>query len=153
MHRLVSSLFALLLLCITALPALAAPPDEVDDITSHLEFMGYDVTVNQERLSAKHGNNPNILLKKFRGGILISGFYTGTAYAKSHRSQFMATVNNLNNESIAGRFYVDKDGDLVLEGYYPGPYNKKAFSAFMDNFNQTNKLLSGHFTELKDFIE
>lgn len=134
-------------------PAWAAPPDDSEEITSHLEFMGYDVSINPERLSAKHSNNPNILLKKFRAGILVSGYYTGTAYGRSHRSQFMAVANTLNSESVAGRFYVDKDGDLVLESYYPGSYNKKAFSAFMENFNQATKLLTSHFNELKEFLE
>lgn len=147
------AIFATLLLCLACTSPLAAPPDDVDEVTSHLEFMGYDVTVNQERLSAKHGSNANILLKKFRGGILVSGFYTGNAYGRSHRPQFMAIANTLNSESIAGRFFVDKDGDLVIEGYYPGAYNKKAFSAFMENFNQGNKLLSNHFAELKEFLE
>lgn len=134
-------------------PTWSAPPDEIDDLTQHLEFMGYDVSVNSERMAAKHASQPNILLKKFRSGVLVTSFYSGTPYGKSHKEQFLNVVNSLNSDSVAARYYVDADGDMVLEAYYPGSYNKKAFSAFIDNYNQSSKQLSNKFNELKEFLK
>jgi len=43
-----------------------------DQIRTHLEFLGYDVTKDDDLVKAVHRSKPNILFRPFRGGILFT---------------------------------------------------------------------------------
>ena len=123
------------------------------DFINHLEFLGYDVSDNDERLRVTHAQNLNFSLKKFRGGVLITTFFGGSEYGKNNRGSFLALVNKLNQGAVVARYYVDSDGDMVIEGYCPGEYNKKTFSAFLDAFNFEKSNLSENSDEIAECIE
>jgi len=131
----------------------ATPPEPAVEIVKHLEFLGYKATMDSKKIKATHPKHFNIFLKKFRGGILVTAYYGATKYAASHRCEFLELVNTLNRGATAGRFYLDKDGDLVVEGYYPGTYNRESFGVFIDSFNEERSNLAKNLKELELFIK
>ncbi|WP_456391543.1 hypothetical protein [Nitratifractor sp.] len=131
----------------------ATPPEPAVDIVKHLEFLGYKATMDSNKIKATHPKYFNIFLKKFRGGILVTAYYGATSYAASHRGKFLELVNKLNQEATAGRYYLDKDGDLAIEGYYPGTYRRTNFGTFLEAFNEERNHLVKHIKELEPFLK
>ena len=131
----------------------ATPPEPAGEIVKHLEFLGYKATMDSKKIKAKHPKHFNIFLKKFKGGILVTTYYRASKYAASHRCEFLEIVNRLNRGAIAGRYYLDKDGDLVIEGYYPGVYSRESFGTFIDSFNEERRNLSKNLKSLELFLK
>lgn len=152
MNRLGRCLLGVLLLAAT-LPVVAAEPEDADNVIKHLEFLGYEVTRKDEQLNARHEKHSNVSLKRYAGGILLTAYYTGNAHSRANRLDFLELVNRFNTDAVAARYYVDKDGDLTVEGYYPGPYRKDLFGLFMENYNLSMGQLSEQYEQLKKFVD
>jgi hypothetical protein len=150
-RRTVLRLFSLLLLGFQL--SHARPPVQATEVMEHLEILGYDVSMNTKRIKATHDKYLNILVKKYRDGILVTSIFGGTDYGKKHPDKFLRVINELNAAAAAGRYYRDDDGDLIIEAYYPGPYCKKNFTIFLDAYNYEKENLAKHFKELKRFIK
>lgn len=133
--------------------AVAAPPEKSQEIMEHLEFMGYEVSANTKKIKAQHNEHLNINIKKYRGGMLITAYFGGSDYAKKNLPEFYKTLNKLNKQAASARYYIDSDTDLVLEAYYPGEYNKKNFSAFINAFNLERDFLSEMGESVTKFID
>lgn len=134
-------------------PALADPPNKSDDVVAHLKSRGYDATADNQRLTAKHETHLNLFMKQYRGGILVTSFFGGNDYGKAHRNEFLAVVNQLNENAAAARYYVTPDGNLAIEGYYPGDFNAVSFSAFMDAFELEKENIQRLIGELGKFVD
>lgn len=111
--------------------AVAAPPEKAGDIMEHLSFLGYKVSMDEKRITADHEEHLYFALKKYRTGMLATAFFGGSDYGKQNMGAFLQRVNELNRSAAVNRYYVDVDGDLAIEAFYPGEYDKQAFSAFM----------------------
>lgn len=133
--------------------ATAALPEKPDEVSQHLEFLGYQVSRDDEQITALHEKHANIVLKRYAGGILVSAYYVASDYGRSHRDEFIRLANQLNADAAAARYYVDKDGDLVIEGWYPGAYRKDTFGLFLENYNLMMGQLSEHYDELNRLTE
>jgi len=133
--------------------SIAAPPEDSSDVVRHLEFIGYNVSMNSERISAKHPENPNILIKKYQGGMLFTTLHGSNDNGKRNRDKLLALVNELNSEAVVARYYIDKDGNMWIEGYYPGNYNKNSFSTFIEKYNLVAQQIFGKLEELKNYLE
>ena len=131
----------------------ATPPEPAVEIVKHLEFLGYKAEMDSKKIKAKHSKHFNIFLRKFKGGILVTSFYGATKYAASHRCEFLELVNTLNSGATAGRFYLDKEGDLVIEGFYPGTYDRKSFGAFIDSYNEERRNLAKNIKSLELYLK
>lgn len=131
----------------------ASPPDNAADVIKHLEFQGYDVAMNSKRIKATHAKELNILIKKYRGGMLTTSMFAGSEHGKKNRNDFIGLINKLNQKAAAARYYVDDEGDLIIEAYYPGSYNKQAFSAFLDAYNLERSHLSAVLDDLKVYLK
>ena len=108
-------------------------------IKEHLEFAGYTVDLSEDekpRLRAKHALKSNLWIRRFRGGVLFSAFYLSSEAGKSKRDELLRLVNIMNEASGISHCYADKPGDLIIEGWYPGTYNRQDFAVFLDNFNE-----------------
>ena len=143
-------IFALMLIVSTGY---AKPPENSSDVIKHLEFLGYEVSMNSTRIKAKHSKNLNLLIRKYRGGILATAYFVSSEYGKSNKSSWLHLINKLNRKAAAARYYLDSDGDMLIEGYYPGDYNKKSFSAFLDAFNLERRHISEVSNEIKKYLE
>lgn len=133
--------------------SLASPPENSAAVVSHLEFLGYDVTVNEKHILAKHPKYLNILVKKYRGGMLLTSFFGGKEYGKKNIGSWQTLVNTLNREAAAARYYISKSGNLVIEGYFPGAYEKKRFGAFLTVYNLESAHIAKHGTEIKKYVK
>ena len=133
--------------------AVAAPPVDADDVIRHLEFGGYQMSTDKDYISAKHPDKPNIILKQFQGGILITNYLQLNDNFKNGRLEVLSLINDLNNEAVAVRFYIYKDQYLVTEAYYPGRYDKALFSLFLDRYNLSQKQIGGKYEEIKRYIK
>jgi hypothetical protein len=153
MEMKIQLLTLLILLASGISPLLAAPPENSGDVIKHLEFMGYEVSMDDERILANHSSNLNILIKSYRGGMLVTSYFRGTEYGQSNKSSWLTLINELNQNAAAARYYVDNDGDMAIEAYYPGDYNKKSFSAFLDAFNLDRDQLSEVSDEMVKYVE
>jgi hypothetical protein len=148
------TLYAILSSAMLGLGALhATPPSDAVDVIKHLEFLGYNASMDSKRIKALHPKHFNIFLKSFKGGILMTTYYGATPYGKSHREELLKEVNTLNRMAIAGRYYLDKEGDLVLEGYYPGAYDRQSFGVFLESFNEEKKSLGERLGRLEKFLK
>jgi hypothetical protein len=131
MRTLVAFLFLLLL----APQAFAGPFEDSDSYKNHLEFLGYTVTETEKALLAKHPQNFNIYVRAYQGGILINSIFGTSPKGKKDRIGLLTFLNDMNRGSVAARYYVDKEDDVIIEGWYPGAYDKARFSLFLDKYN------------------
>lgn len=125
----------------------------------HLSYKGYKCEIDVQgkfsrlRCSTEKAY-PNFSIRPQSGGYLLSSYFSGSQYAKRHRSAFLNLANNLNVLAIATRYYVDKDTDLALEAWIPGDtYNKQAFDATIENFNSDwDRIFSKFGDEIRTFL-
>ncbi len=130
--RVVSFVVCLFLLVVRAE---AGPFEGSDDFKSHFEFLGYTVEESDKSLIARHSEHYNVSVKAFNGGVLVVTFFGTTAKAKSDAEGFHAFLNAMNADAVAARYYADEEGDVVVEGWYPGSYDRARFGLFLDKFN------------------
>lgn len=146
---------ALMLFAFIALvgtPAFAGPFEGSDEYKAHLEFLGYSVEDGETSLIAKHDEFYNVSVKSYNGGVLVVTFFGTTDKAKSDRVGFFEFLNNMNENAIAARYYEDDEADVIVEGWYPGGYDRTRFGVFIDKFNQISEQL-GDSDAAADYLE
>ena len=132
----------------------ASSSETFGEFITHLEFIGYTVSVNDDGIvNAKHPNDLSFSMKEFKGGVLCAGYFGGSDHAKGNQGAFLQLVNELNLNAAAARFYIDSDGDLAIEGYYPGAYEKKRFGVFIDVYNESIAQLSNMSDRLDPYLD
>ena len=136
-----SILAALLIMGLTTTGAIANAFKGSQEYKNHLEFLGYDVSEKKKALQAKHGTYLNVWMKSYQKGVLVIGYFGRADKSKDDEAGFHKMINDLNKGASAARFYEDKDGDLAIEAWYPGEYDRVRFGVFMDSFNQTRAQL------------
>ena len=130
----------------------AAPPENSDDVMKHLEFVGYDVTMDTKAIIAKHPKRSNLRIAKLSGGMVILSYYGLTQYGLNNMGSLLPIMNDLNKKSTAIKF-VTTGKEIRLEAWYPGGYNKKSFSHLLDALEQDRKLLFGVSDKLKKYLK
>lgn len=135
-----------------ASPSLAAPFAGSDEYKAHLEFLGYTVEENETSLFARHDEHYNISVKPYQGGVIVVTFFGTTGKAKSDRVGFLTFLNGMNAGAVAARYYEDDEGDVIVEGWYPGDYDRTRFGVFLDKFNGVTDQL-GSSDQAGDYLE
>ena len=144
------TLFAVFALLVS--PALAGPFAGSDEYKTHLEFLGYQVQDGETSLIAKHEKYYNISVKPYNGGMLVVTFFGTTDRAQSDRVGFLQFLNGMNAGAVAARYYEDNEGDVIVEGWYPGDYDRARFGVFIDQFNGVTEQL-GAAEPAADYLE
>ena len=137
-------------------PIFAKLPADAKKIQKHLEYLGYEVKVDQKVILAEHSNRVNIIVMGYPehlNGILIQAVFTGTEYAKNHTEKLIPLINRVNKKAICFRAYMDKDYDLTLESWYTGAYDRKRFGLFLDQFNKGVTQLAQVAPEISKFVK
>jgi len=126
---------------------------------NHLSYKGYKCSIDVQgkfnRLRCETDKAyPNFSVRQQSGGFLLSSYFSGSQYAKTHRAAFLNLVNNLNVLAIATRYYVDRDTDLALEVWIPGEnYDKQGFDSTIENFNTDwDRIFSKFGDEVRQFL-
>jgi hypothetical protein len=114
---------------------------ELETFDNHLEFLGYTIEKREKSHRATHDRYLNFTYRPFQGGTLFSMFYEGSDFAKSNPLLFHAWNGGLNAKAVCARFYIDSDGDFVMESWLPGRYDKQTFSTFVEQWQADGRRL------------
>jgi hypothetical protein len=108
----------------------------LDQMVTHLQFLGYSVERDGDIVKARHPTRVNILLRDFRGGVLLTSIFGCKDEAKRNRPAYMDFVNLMNQKASVVRFYADKDSDFFMESWYPGTYDRALFGSFLELWDE-----------------
>jgi len=108
----------------------------LDQMVTHLQFLGYEVERDGDIVKAKHRTKVNILLRDFRGGVLLTSIFGCKDQAKKNRAAYQDFINLMNQKATVVRFYADKDSDFFMESWYPGTYDRAIFGSFVDLWDE-----------------
>ena len=108
----------------------------LDDMVTHLQFLGYEVERDGDLVKAKHRTRVNILLRDFRGGVLLTSIFGCKDDAKTHSLAYLDLINRLNQQATVLRFYADKDSDFFMEAWHPGTYDRELFGSFLNLWDE-----------------
>ncbi len=126
---------------------------DLEQIRQHLEFLGYQVTDEDEgRVGAQHAVRPNLVARDFRGGCLLVAYFRKGDEAEQDRYGFLNAINGLNNPATVARFYADDDGDLAIEAFYNYPYDRVSFGQFMALWDQDFDRMLSTSSEMAHFL-
>lgn len=122
---------------VLAATAFADPPKDHKKFAKHLEKEGdYDTETSDSFLTARHEEQLNIVLKAYRDGVLVQ------TYVETGDQEFddiIGRVNSLNANATVAKFYIDGDGDTMIEAWYPGEYEKDTFENFLEAWQADTK--------------
>jgi hypothetical protein len=126
----------------------------IDQVTNHLEFLGYEITRREnEVFYAKHISFFNLIFKEYPYGVLFTAFLGLNSSGKSHLAEVYPRLNAFNRSARVCRAYLDKDMDMAVESCFPIYYEKIAFGNFMETVNGDFRLISNEEIKLNSFLE
>lgn len=117
----------------------------IDQIISHLEFLGYEVKVNEPNkdgvvvVAAMHPQKSNFLFRPYLAGFLFQLWYSTNESTKERRTDFLEYINNLNKCASTTRAYCNDDMDLVIEAWLPEKYEKVSFGQFLESWDNDTR--------------
>ena len=106
-----------------------------EQIIKHLSFLGYEITVKENRISAVHPMLSNIVVMEYNEEILLVSVYDSSDLAKKDQIGFLAFLNRANQNSRIVRYYTNKDNDIFMKSWYTGDYEQARFGIFLDLWN------------------
>lgn len=125
----------------------------MEDYVTHLEFLAYRVTENENGFQVEHDTKPNFRFRPFSGGLLFSSAWRTSDQAKWDTGNFQEWINTMNVKAAVARFYMDDDKDLIMEAWYPALYDKPAFANFISLWERdTYVQLRAHPEETERFL-
>lgn len=99
---------------------------------NHLEFNGYHVEEDDDALLGRHPRKANLFVRQIPGrGVLVNTIYSIKPDMK--RLDLLEYANALNTVFLFMKAYFDQDGDLCLETFLEGDYDRTNFSILLDN--------------------
>lgn len=116
----------------------------VEQMGTHLEFLGYEVSRDDQLTKARHPRKLNFAMRPLAGGILFTAIFGCSEDAKRNRPGYLEMINSLNDKAVIARFYADKDSDFFIEAWHPDHYERAAFGAFMQVWDRDCGLMADH---------
>ena len=108
--------------------AYAEYPKCIDDVAAHLEFMGYTITRSEKYVTARKDGEAVITIRLHKGNMLFSAYYN-LDKTQGTNEELLEAVNGLNVNAAACRYYVDSEGDLLIEMLIPDTYDRVLFGS------------------------
>ncbi|MDD5701461.1 MAG: hypothetical protein PHU23_05355 [Dehalococcoidales bacterium] len=109
----------------------------VEDLLNHLSYLGYEIKDEQDgTFMAKHDRLIDLVIEDKCAGILFYSWFQGNELAGIDRANFLECLNGINSKAVILRFYADKNNAMVMDAFYPKPYDRVGFAAFMDELNR-----------------
>jgi hypothetical protein len=124
--------------------------ETLNQIATHLQFLGYEVVNEGTFTRARHANKYNFAMKPFSGGVLFTMIFQSDENAKVNRLGYLELINTLNNKATVIRFYADKDADLFMEAWYPNHYDRTEFGVFLECWDRDCHALAN--SEAKKYL-
>jgi hypothetical protein len=125
----------------------------LNEMITHLEFLGYGVVQEEGSIWATHPKYINLVFSDFGFGILFKAFFAFTEEAKDNRAEVLEMVNQFNFQASLCKAYVDDDFDLALEACFPRVYDKTAFGVFIDSLNTDVRLIFEEEINLHTYLK
>lgn len=124
------------LLMLAASAVVAEPPKDAEKFINHLEFEEYECETLENFIRCDHDVQILILMKTYKGGAYLQNFAETT---DRKMKDIIETINTLNAKATVTKFYIDDEGDTMIEAWYPGKYNKKMFANFLEAWQGDTK--------------
>lgn len=114
-------------------------------VIAHMQFHGYvaEPGVSPAVYRFVHKNHLNLSIRQRKDGFLVGSWYRATSYLLAHRGDCLTVLNDINEQTLALRAYMDQAGDVALEAYFPGDYQQANFNEFLDTLSADEALLFG----------
>lgn len=116
--------------------------DLYDKVTTHLEFIGYDIGKPEESDDGKHlrvltinKNRSNLYITFNSSGLMtfVSWYTIDKDKVVKKREEVLIAINKMNQTSLICSFSLSEEGDsITISSWYPGEYSKKLFSDFLE---------------------
>lgn len=116
----------------------------MEAIKSHLEFLGYEVTVRRDStiLRATHPHKRDFSFYEADGIVRLMEITVGRNRDETPRSEFLEFVNRANNGTWLAHFSLDEQLNITAHTSYVEPYYKPLFGRLLERWN--SDLLSLH---------
>ena len=130
----------------------------IESMFTHLEFLGYSITRDEEDTSAFaiHESHLNMSLRELAGGVLFNTRFNSINKAKEEMTKYLESINEMNvNALVIRAFGYEDDGELSLhiEAWYPNQYDRVNFGNFIDAVNRDIRNLLNPDTDIYPYIE
>jgi len=113
--------------------------NKIEQFTSHMEFLGYEVEQSDEdRFVARHSTYGNVITRPYQGGVLFQQYWVFDKLTSSKRNACLDAVNELNSGSNVTTYVVASDDTnslIRMDACYLGAYDKKTFGTFLELYN------------------
>ena len=83
-------------------------PNMAEEITTHLEFLGFEVTLEEGKMVTTHTTRLDMTIQQWEGGLLFTNFGNPTPYALKNLKNLMRFINKLNSKAGAARYYLNE---------------------------------------------
>lgn len=118
-----------LLKCVA--PGVVIADSVLEEAQNHLEFLGYKIERAEDCVFISQPGRFSWLLKDFRGGVLFRKLFSASEAGRERPEALLAFANRINAEAAFVRAYVDAQGDLAMEAWYPNLYERRSFGHFV----------------------
>ena len=138
------SALAMILLAVTL--SSAELPDDWKKISNLLKDFEYEVENKENSIKATHHDFLTIYVKGYKKGLLLQGYFSDPDVSE----RALRRLNNkLSVKATATRFYIDSDGDLMCEAWFPGDWDEDRFEIFLEAWHKDT---DGQYDEIRDTI-
>ena len=121
-------------------------------IVNHLEFLGYEVAINDPLGQVFHPRKFNFSF--YRAQVDIVTFVVllpSKEYGRVMQEDFYRFINAVNESDFVGHFSITEDFDIMAKFAYVGNYNKATFARMFELWEvDIGSLLN--YTESADFV-
>jgi S1-C subfamily serine protease len=118
--------------------ASAKVPTDHEKIGTFFRQYNYEVSREEQWLKASHDTYLNLLLKDYKKGVLLQAYFRTSEMDVGER-EIRQLNNRLSLKATTARFYLDGDGDLMCEAWYPGRFDRRRFRSFLDAWHDDTK--------------
>lgn len=117
--------------------------DLLDAVVERLESLEYTVEDRGEEIfEAQHDERWNFVFTQDVGGVLLrSSIGTQSTAADL---ELYDLINDVHSDAAVLRMYLDQDGDLALEAWWPPMFAEDPFEMFIRAWNHDISLIAGH---------
>lgn len=98
---------------------------------NHLEFNGYHIEEEDDLLVCRHSRKPDLIVRNVpdRGALIIIVYSCNINVKRMHLLEY---INELNSDFMFMKAYIN-EGDLRMETFLEGDYDRTNFSILLDN--------------------
>lgn len=124
----------------------------LQEVRDHLECMGYTVAPDGNGLLISQSGRFTWLLTDFRDGILFRKVFRASDAGRARPADLLELANRINAGCAFVRTYRDSEGDLALDAWHPGLYERRSFGLFVNRLDAELRELMGQLRSEVDML-